>query len=760
MSNTFFNVTFADSANVKGLAQNEGDLLLGDNSGGLTTLGTGTSGQVLTIDGMTGQPTWAANSAAGSVTLASAGGTSLVTDGVGPDLEILGLSAGDGISFNPTPSSLEIACDQTLQEAYNSSATGDVALDATRNGLILDEGAATGELLQVKNGLTNIFSVTGGVSPQVTVTGKLNVTGLIDPTGLVLNAQGASPYAPAVGEGVLWVDSASDVLKYQNNGTTVTLDVFDLQRAYNESGDGTVDVDDTNGPFAINKSVATGNLFEVKDGVTNFVNVDNSGDLNVANNLNVSGNLTVSGTTTTVNTETINAEANYICLNKNYNSDAAQTCGQVYNVDPEATSYSITSFGSTSMVSTSLATGFVAGDLVIIVGANNDNNNGIFEISASAGTLATIKAAGVAADYVQNLFTADATAGGTITRTSLTVQRAKTNGNMEIGSGSNTGSITFKEIVTELSNAGVDMNTESLVSTNTGATVSTKGLVAGTGITLSSNGTDITINNDSAASSVTLNDVSPTGDESLVSDDMGPSLTIKRLTAGTGVTLGSDVNQITINNDSPASDVTLTNAGVAAGAQSLVNDGTGPAVATKGVVGAGGVDVSSNATDVTVSLGSGATTDVSDTLVTTVLPMIHNTSATSTSLTASVFPGTNTVVATGLISLTALGTTTINLPTNTRMLVDRIDVMKTDAAITGSTTDAQYTITGTGGTYVPTQSLNNGSAENAQYERSSFSNFSTTSATSTLTVDVTQAGSFTGTWNARVFFEGKLVRDE
>ena len=76
MSNTFFNVTFADSANVKGLAQNEGDLLLGDNSGGLTTLGTGTSGQVLTIDGMTGQPTWAANSAAGSVTLASAGGTS------------------------------------------------------------------------------------------------------------------------------------------------------------------------------------------------------------------------------------------------------------------------------------------------------------------------------------------------------------------------------------------------------------------------------------------------------------------------------------------------------------------------------------------------------------------------------------------------------------------------------------------------------------------------------------------------------------
>lgn len=653
MSNTFFNVTFADSANVKGLAQNEGDLLLGDNSGGLTTLGTGTSGQVLTIDGMTGQPTWAANSAAGSVTLASAGGTSLVTDGVGPDLEILGLSAGDGISLTPMPGSLEIACDQTLQEAYNSSATGDVALDATRNGLILDEGAATGELLQVKNGLTNIFSVTGGVSPQVTVTGKLNVTGLIDPTGLVLNAQGTSPYAPAIGEGVLWVDSASDVLKYQNNGTTVTLDVFDLQRAYNESGDGTVDVDDTNGPFAINKSVATGNLFEVKDGVTNFVNVDNSGDLNVANNLNVSGNLTVSGTTTTVNTETINAEANYICLNKNYNSDAAQTCGQVYNVDPEATSYSITSFGSTSMVSTSLATGFVAGDLVIIVGANNDNNNGIFEISASAGTLATIKAAGVAADYVQNLFTVDATAGGTITRTSLTVQRAKTNGNMEIGSGSNTGSITFKEIVTELSNAGV-----------------------------------------------------------------------------------------------------------AAGAQSLVSTGTGPAVATKGLVGAGGVDVSSNATDVTVSLGSGATTDVSDTLVTTVLPMIHNTSATSTSLTASVFPGTNTVIATGLISLTALGTTTINLPTNTRMLVDRIDVMKTDAAITGSTTDTQYTITGTGGTYVPTQSLNNGSAENVQYERSSFSNFSTTSATSTLTVDVTQAGVFTGTWNVRVFFEGKLVRDE
>jgi len=45
---------------------------------------------------------------------------------------------------------------------------------------------------------------------------------------------------------------------------------------------------------------------------------------------------------------------------------------------------------------------------------------------------------------------------------------------------------------------------------------------------------------------VTLADVSGTGDESVIGDGTGPTLTTKRITGGTGVTVTSDANQVTI----------------------------------------------------------------------------------------------------------------------------------------------------------------------------------------------------------------------
>ena len=144
------------------------------------------------------------------------------------------------------------------------------------------------------------------------------------------------------------------------------------------------------------------------------------------------------------------------------------------------------------------------------------------------------------------------------------------------------------------------------------------------------------------------------------------------------------------------------------------------------------------------------------------LPMVNNTSATATALTASVYPGTNVVIATDVINLEDAGATvTIDLPPNTRMLVDRIDVMKLDAAATATTTAATYTVgvTGTNDAYVTTQTLNDTDSVNAQYERASFSSFPRTAATDSLTFTHT-LGNYTGSWTVRVFFEGKLIRDE
>lgn len=72
--------------------------------------------------------------------------------------------------------------------------------------------------------------------------------------------------------------------------------------------------------------------------------------------------------------------------------------------------------------------------------------------------------------------------------------------------------------------------------------------------------------------------------------------------AGTGITVTDNtvgnVTTYTVTNSSPASSVALTSAG---GTETLVNDGTGPSLATKGLTAGTGITLSSTATDVTIT---------------------------------------------------------------------------------------------------------------------------------------------------------------
>jgi len=90
------------------------------------------------------------------------------------------ISAGDGVGTNTIGGTVTVNA---------GAGTG------TEDGgdIILNPGVAGGS----------------GSDGEVTVNGKLTVTGLIDPTGLVLMGQGANPTTPTVGEGVIWVDTAS-----------------------------------------------------------------------------------------------------------------------------------------------------------------------------------------------------------------------------------------------------------------------------------------------------------------------------------------------------------------------------------------------------------------------------------------------------------------------------------------------------------------------------------------------------------------------
>jgi hypothetical protein len=99
-------------------------------------------------------------------------------------------------------------------------------------------------------------------------------------------------------------------------------------------------------------------------------------------------------------------------------------------------------------------------------------------------------------------------------------------------------------IEASLTSAG---GTESLVNDGTGPTLATKGLKAGTGISLTATGTDITINNTDPGSAVTLSSAGTAPSNSLVNDGVGPAVAVKGLIAGTGISFISTTTDITIN---------------------------------------------------------------------------------------------------------------------------------------------------------------------------------------------------------------------
>jgi len=122
-------------------------------SAGGTTLVTDGAGPSLEVKGLTAGTGIAINVNAGDleientdpasgVTLASTGGTTLVTDGAGPSLEVKGLTAGTGIAINVNAGDLEIE---------NTDPTSGVTLASAGGTTLVTDGA--GPSLEVK-GLT------------------------------------------------------------------------------------------------------------------------------------------------------------------------------------------------------------------------------------------------------------------------------------------------------------------------------------------------------------------------------------------------------------------------------------------------------------------------------------------------------------------------------------------------------------------------------------------------------------------------------
>jgi hypothetical protein len=129
----------------------------------------------------------------------------------------------------------------------------------------------------------------------------------------------------------------------------------------------------------------------------------------------------------------------------------------------------------------------------------------------------------------------------------------------------------------------------------------------GTGINVTSstvgNTTSYIVSNTDPGSAQNIfKNIAVAGQSTVIADSNNDTLT---LAAGTGIqiTTNAITDEITITNNSPASSVGLGDAGTGAH-ESLVNDGTGPSLATKGLKAGTGISLSSTATDITISAPS------------------------------------------------------------------------------------------------------------------------------------------------------------
>ena len=106
-------------------------------------------------------------------------------------------------------------------------------------------------------------------------------------------------------------------------------------------------------------------------------------------------------------------------------------------------------------------------------------------------------------------------------------------------------------------------------------------------------------NTDPGSAQNIFKNIAVAGQSTIVADTNNDTLTV---VAGTGinVTTNAGTDTLTITNTDLGSSVTLSDAGTTTH-ESLVNDGTGPTLATKGLIAGTGISLSATATDITIT---------------------------------------------------------------------------------------------------------------------------------------------------------------
>jgi len=342
----------------------------------------------------------------------------------------------------------------TLQEAYdagNSIVTAggvDIAFTLTSGDFTVDDGSV----------------VFGGVTPLVDLsvdTGTMSLDST-DTTNITMSAASVGNKTLSIaatnsggGDGLITIASTGTTSVDADGGIALESTAGNIDIGSDaDDGDVNIGVGATAG-----RDITIGN----KTGTTGVrIEATQTGQIVLdAPDTIIEGNLVVNGTTTTIHSEHVDVADNFLYLNADYTSVAGLAGGLVVNYQATATSDTVAAGGFTAGVPatsnpTVATTGpgptFVAGDFVQVSGANNQANDGIYEVlNHLTPNLLKIRGIGLGGctfSFTQNDFTTDATGGGTITKVNVAVIQVSSTGVWQVATGSNAGSLTFYDILT------------------------------------------------------------------------------------------------------------------------------------------------------------------------------------------------------------------------------------------------------------------------------------------------------------------------
>jgi hypothetical protein len=173
-------------------------------------------------------------------------------------------------------------------------------------------------------------------------------------------------------------------------------------------------------------------------------NLSGIGTLTTTGDLTVGGDLVVRGDTTQIDSETVLIADNHLYLNQDYTTAVAQTGGLAVNYLPTATADTAAAggFATTSTLATTGAATFSALDFIQISGADDPDNDGIYEVTSHAANVLTIDTTPVHA-FCGTAFVVDASdTSAVITKVTIALLQTGTDGLWETAAGADSTTLT------------------------------------------------------------------------------------------------------------------------------------------------------------------------------------------------------------------------------------------------------------------------------------------------------------------------------